>query len=134
MKAARVFLIICAVLLGLAVLAAVAYIAVEPVRSFVLDKTGVEGVSDFFREYAAASVAVCAGLGVVLAGFVASLCVLVSKKKRQRRVRKPSENTEAVAAARRAAVAELEAAKAVLDSIEKGGSENSRSENSRKGQ
>ncbi|MBO7659295.1 MAG: hypothetical protein J6T65_08310, partial [Clostridia bacterium] len=57
---------------------------------------------------------------------VASLCVLVSKKKRQRRVRKPSENTEAVAAARRAAGAELEAAKAVLDSIEKGGSENSR--------
>ena len=121
MKAARVIFIICAVLLGVAAAAAAVVAAVEPVRNIVLEAAGVSDIKEIFENYFVAAALVCAAVCVIFVAFVVSLIVFLSKKKKMARVTGQTEDPEAVAAARRAAVAELEAAKAVLDAIENGG-------------
>ena len=121
MKTARVIFIICAVLLGVAAAAAAVVAAVEPVRNIVLEAAGVSTIGEIFENYFVAAALVCAAFCVIFVAFVVSLIVFLSKKKKMARVTSQTEDPEAVAAARRAAVAELEAAKAVLDAIENGG-------------
>ncbi len=121
MKTARVIFIICAVLLGVAAAAAAVVAAVEPVRNIVLEAAGVSTIGEIFENYFVAAALVCAAFCVIFVAFVVSLIVFLSKKKKMARVTGRTEDPEAVAAARRAAVAELEAAKAVLDAIENGG-------------
>ena len=121
MKAARVIFIICAVLLGATAAAAAVVAAVEPVRNIVLEAAGVSDIKEIFENYFVAAALVCAAFCVIFVAFVVSLIVFLGKKRKRARVTCRTEDSEAVAAARRAAVAELEAAKAVLDAIENGG-------------